>query len=1149
MFRLFLVGILCCALPTYAAEFELAPNDVFGFTLQSGAALPDKAPSCSLVFEWTSGEPTTLTLQTTDVEHLLVQDARGAKKGEKIILNDAAILLTMGRVRLTQHIRPHVRRYQTWSSAVPAYGEILAKWEQYPPASKHPLKVEFRQAPTSLQLYLDGSYICVIPPAEENARLKKVRCTLAPSASYRDTFQRKIAASERQFYPLDFSRWPKSQPSLGGKANLVPDPRLVDVGICREGQGNWALEVDEYLSRSPLDAFPTAVHLRVPTGAYYRVWVNFIVDDDPKKDPILTTRLTRYMDSPGVGVNLIADTTEVFDEKRLEKCERIGSLRRNGKEYPVYRTSIAIDLGKILDAAAGTLWSDVATQTQEFKGDYLDFEFLGKTIEGIHQIDNRCKPDPNSTSAIMVLGATLESAPVLPVLTQTHPGNVHYASDARAGMAFVPHVFFDAQKKGDFQYEVYDIDGVKQYDRILSASEPGFLDMKPFKTGFYWFDLSWRDASGTKCWTHRGSFSVLPPNERRAEYDSPYGLWWFCGVHYCSKDIPYVGELYYKVGARNYYSSGYTEAELTPYKLTKRQTNVSASGNFSLLAPDGKALKPEGYEAIDREVKQNLERYPHMKEVCIFHESGPGWDIPYEVYGKPMKFREGQEARHRRYGQIYEAVGKYMRQKYPQLRLVVGNSSSATPTIGATFRFGADTRYIDYIGNEATGQQFIPEKMCDGGTQGQHIAVEAARIFTGKKIPVTGCYEFTARAERMIGYTRQAQWYSRDMLIGLASGWSTIGISSIIDTSNAYYNTLWGAAGIMHRSPYAYPKPVYQAYAVLTNVFDQVRSPREIRTGSSTVYAVEMNRYTRKPGEGTFAAALWTARGNARVKITLDKVAKVRIIDMYGREVVGDQSVFSLEIGESPYYLISDARIRSVEIEKRSFPDDATRAAASVVVAPLDSTAQVRLSPDTSLDTIFDGRNIYWPVRLRSEFVLEDVEDERGVKVRLDVEKNKDWSRFITEYVRIDVLTPNAISPTTNPAGIGVWVKGNSNWGRVMFELEDAEGEIWRSVGESDWGCDAFDWPGYASVNFDGWNYIAVPLRKTSFFTAYGPSEAKGQWIAIGRGDRVMKGPMKLRALYVEMFRQKLNLTQFETSEPSIILRDVGFFDFPNAQD
>jgi len=43
-----------------------------------------------------------------------------------------------------------------------------------------------------------------------------------------------------------------------------------------------------------------------------------------------------------------------------------------------------------------------------------------------------------------------------------------------------------------------------------------------------------------------------------------------------------------------------------------------------------------------------------------------------------------------------------------------------------------------------------------------------------------------------------------------------------------------------------------------------------------------------------------------------------------------------------------------------------------------------------------------------------------------------------------------------------MWVNGNSNFGRVIFVVQDASGRPWRRAS--------------SPIDFDGWCYVAVPL-------------------------------------------------------------------------
>ena len=58
---------------------------------------------------------------------------------------------------------------------------------------------------------------------------------------------------------------------------------------------------------------------------------------------------------------------------------------------------------------------------------------------------------------------------------------------------------------------------------------------------------------------------------------------------------------------------------------------------------------------------------------------------------------------------------------------------------------------------------------------------------------------------------------------------------------------------------------------------------------------------------------------------------------------------------------------------------------------------------------------------------------------------------------------------------LGLWVKGASDWGRVIYILRDAHGERWTSVGTKDqYNCD--DPHSWSQFDFDGWRYLTFEL-------------------------------------------------------------------------
>lgn len=1108
---------------------------------------PDTA---RLALQWTDGGVTELTFGTFGIEgrRRVVRDDKAVM--EACDLPDAVIRVggLEPRGQLQVHVRPMLRRYHTSYSYTDAYHDIVRDWDQLPAASAHPLRLECRRADGGVDLYLDGSLAARYP----GKALQGLTFTLTPAAAIGHPFSAKAPYDTVRFLPLDVSALGMARKFAGathtlqtGAAEVRGVPLLVadgagsgDVGLVREGQGNWALEVDEYTARSPFDGLLTELHVAVPGGApYTRAWVLAAVDPDPAKDPILTARLAYYVEN-GSGNNRLADTAIVLprpgEPVRAGQTE-VGTVTLGNTAVPLLLVEVPLAGGQILD-----LMMDKPR---------LSFELLGKRWENFQQIDNTSKPDPASTSSVQVFGVTLERAGVGLAFEQAQPANVFYNDERPETTAILTA---RAAAAGTLRWSMHRPDGSRAGGGAAAyrLSAPGAQQRIPLPLGLPepgWYGLTVRleDGDGQLLVEHPAAFALLGRDTRQAHTDSPFGVWWFDGAHDTPKDLDFAGPVMLKAGIRAVAWTGQKGNALQKYKLFKDQFNMPFTfkdfGTAEELAQEARTPGPKTAAAWARArtlVDTQLRDHPHTREVLMYHESGPGNDVPVELFGLKPDLTPDRTRHEKRYADLANIAGAFFRQHYPQLRTVLGNNSCSAANVAAVLRHGGKAAYIDYIGIEAPSQVYIPEKLQEWALQGHHLATETAEALSGRAIPATGCYEFTYRCERDMGEQQQAEWYARDVLISLANGFTRIGPGILFDTQNAYYNGLWGGSGLLRRGPTGYPKPAYVAYAVITAVFDQVRQRRQLPTGSTTVYAVEFDR-----ADGQHATALWASRGSAEFRVDFGGEAEVTVVGMYGRRDTRRPAGGTLTVtaGTSPAYLLSRRPVRRVALGPRAFPKDAARAAAARVVAPLDRVESIALASDHSLDTPLTAP-LQTPVRRAGTFELRALTDaEKGACVELELRTNvtHNLGRHLTEYAVLRLAEPAAVEGAA--AGLGVWVRGNSSWGRVLFEIEDAGGEVWRSVGTGGWGCDVLDWPGNAAVNFDGWSFVALPLAATPLFNDRSPGPLLEQWVS-GGGDKRIDQPVRVRALIVEMHRTALDLVDFKPVRPAIALRDLSAF-------
>jgi hypothetical protein len=1078
---------------------------------------PGRKPSTQIVLEFADGARKVLTLaarpQTGKRRLSPPADARnGAKPAYEEVEAEDSFVAVSG-VNLRIFARPNLFRYTD-----PQQDELLRRWESLPAASQMWAHWEFRNRPSRVEMWINGCYAGVFPAA---SGLRQVRVSVPTGAAIKDGASYRLPASEERYCALDIGRIAKPGAMREARLSLAKGMQRVqgiplivadgasngDVGVVREMKGSWALECDEHLSRTPFDGMPETLHFSVPQAFYSRAYVLCAAEPDPRKEPVLTVRMTRFARSGrGDAMAHASITLPRGTEKPAENLKPVGTVvyAVAGKtvETPLYLAEIGLDAGTILDL----LVSDKDPNAPMLDGRYLDIDLLGR-VQGV-------KPARDSTSAVHVFGITLERCPAEFSLVQKQPGNLFHNDEAPETVAVVKAV---EPGKMRLSWQISDVSGrllrgenldfdfaaageQRQHTIALKVPRPGWYGLK--------FALVSRGVEAKPFLVHDAAFAVLGPDRRKAGYDSPYGVWWFGGAHYGCDDVAIIGPMLYKAGFRKttFGWTKYTEADFAPWKVTLNQI--------------GWIFKADDPVGSEKKVADWVSKFPHCKSILIFHESYGNY-LPAELFGGKQEEDEQTAEKARKRVEIATAAARLYREKFPDLKIIVGNTSASAAIIASLLRHGFDTSLMDYIGIEtAAGQTGMPEKLWEGGPQGAYLARDVARRF-GRDLPVTGCYEYTCRCERNLGPQRHAEFYVRDILMAHAYDYQHISPGLLYDAGNAYNHTLWGGSGLCRRYPLLYPRPAYVALAALTNALDQVKFRRKVPTGSLTVYALEFDR-----ADGRRAYAVWTPRASVELALEFPSDVSLELTDFYG--AVRAPSVHSgrlaLTVGPAPQYLVSTKPLATARV-LRQFTEEAPREFR--VVDKLDDASAWALCEDESL-TKKTGE---LPRHVPGKFSLRQVEDEeRGKCFELELHGDSTLSDYIGEYCAVTTAKPAPIPG--EPHTLGVWVKGNSSWGKVVFEFQDATGTVWRTHG-NEW----HDWPGELSINFDGWHFIQFPIDARSPVIYSSPG---GRCQRIKGGGPSVTYPISLTKIYVVMNRRTLDPTEMQPVTPVIRISCAG---------
>lgn len=1046
-----------------------------------------------------------------------------------VLLDDYYIqyaITANGWANINQYVRPNMIRYKEDQQS-----ELYARWSKMPGASTRAAQIELKRNGKGWELWIDSCYCYLL---EKNAPIRNIRILLPAGAGISDPICGK-SEDFGNYLPLNMAHIAApstmkdmvvSMPELKKTLGKVPMKTAengsdADIGAVKECQGLKDLETDADLARSPLDGMPEHKHYSVPLEQYIRAWVLCAADDDPKKDPVLTARLTRFTNG-GRGES-IADTSITLPrgsekpEAGITKAGTVSYSVQGGKvTVPLWLCEIKLKTGEIQDL----LWGD-RNGILPMKGEYLDFEFLGKLDIRRPGNDRSHKPDPKSVSAVHVFGVTLEKSPVELEVKKTQVANAFHNDDKpEMQVALRPRCASECRLK----WEIRDIDGKvvggnEEKVNFTSGSEQTLtvpLGMK--ELGWYGIDFTLTDKDGRELVRHPASFVLLGKDTRKAGYESPYMSWWFGFAHLGSPDPNIGGPILLKMGVRrttfSWHSKDLNEENLAPWKLTLSQIGWMGRHYRSNNWIDG----PKAHEEA---VNELLKRFPHCNKALLFHEGYPTFIVPELRDAAPTAEETKLSDWDQRILKLADAVSKVYREKFPQLKIQLGNTTYSSGLIALLMRNKFPRDRFDCLGLETVGGNAPPEASV---MPEAWLERETARKF-GFDVPVSACYEFTVRDHRFLGLKKQAEWVVRDALICHGLGFTDIPLSGVCDPGNGYYATVWGAGSACHRYPLLYPKASFAASATLTKVLDQVRLRRKIPTGSHSVFALEFER-----GNET-VYAIWVPRGEADISLDFDSDAAFTVTDLYGRsrEIKTSGGKAGIKISTSATYLIGPLPNAKITVLKRMFPENEPTAVLQTANR-MDSLKdwELRLGKDYRMHDP-EGKSL--PLLSDGNFELREADDaEKGRCLELELIPKGKLPDLLQEYASIRLRNPQPLKG--EPSTIGVWVKGNSSWGRIKFEFEDAQGEKWFSNGTY------ADRQGLLSLDFDGWCFVSFPISDKSPVKAFTAGDEKKHWTT--NDDGKIQYPIRLTGIAVHFPRKAINLTEMEPVKPTIRLKDFG---------
>ena len=875
---------------------------------------------------------------------------------------------------------------------------------------------------------------------------------------------------------------------------------------------------------------PTMPILRVPVADYLAAHVLAIADDNPDLAPAFTLRVGKV---PTTGNQQCVQFDFAAQAPRRSQV--------TGANAATLVKTAGQDLCYVRVPTIFAFAQDIDTSTP------LEIEITKEVRLA------RRSPDParyryrplGLPSGVRIAAITLEKSPLQMRVTSAESGHAFVEPQVPTFKVSLVNIT-PASQTFTLVLQAVHLDGTKADGRRSGRVEPGHsvdisVPLAVGKRGYYDLSVTLQDGDQQTLLCRQTSFGLLPPDIRKHRDESPFGTYDFGGAHYTCGDYDKTGPLYVKLGMRyGMFGNRALEAR-RKYGLVK--------GNEPRIT-DKNAQK--GYDSV---LAANPDLPPRA---LIFHETSISKKhvtrVPDLFTDRPVYTLDAdEEAKFKAMWNLAVSAAQAMRRNHAEVKLALGNG--ALPTKEDFLRRKFPAELFDSAGNECAAYGHPPE------AQPPNWLANNASLWMDRQMldaygyrdkPVAQCYEvcYPSTNPGNLDFKTQADYFVRHAMHSLAWGVPAFRPGIITDVGGNYRWSHWGSAGFCHMFPELNVKPAFVAFATMTLVLDGATFVRETPLGSPSLYGVE---FIRPDGSQVFV--LWTLHGRRPVTLSLDSSGPWKLLDDQANETVPDVAKGKLQVTltSSPVYLIGKGRLTGVFAGPPIYDDkpDGKTSTLSSLDGLKDWVVETGRSPE------LEFYNFMTP-RRKGEFTFQSVPTFEGRSGSLCVAPQPITRGKDTMPMYAVLAHKTGIPVPGIPTEIGLWINGNSGWGRVIFELTDASRQRWisigaqskidpgtilpkdvlarfRSPGVSDWNTE--DAWASSRINFDGWRYVAFPLPGNYPGEHYGwPANSQWRWDK----DGVVHYPFTLRRLVVELNEKVLHLRTFApVPRPEIYLKDL----------
>jgi hypothetical protein len=1013
--------------------------------------------------------------------------------------------------------------------------EIGAAYATLAPFSERTFHLRMVLGPRGRSLWLDDRFLAEVPTANpEKAYVSLVLGKEAQVLAVEFGTPRETG----RFLPLTLEHY--SHRKVTGGSAVMASERVESQGVPLEVpvRGGTELRLADSLYRyrqtfgsgpnvpyvdaaaswpGGFDVDPAALTLRVPYRAYGNVWLLAWVDQTPNALPKGVLRF--YRQSAGYAA---ATPFEISEE-----AIRAGLVRPFGKKTAeggeLYLIRVPVD-------AAGLYG------LRDAEGRFLDLELSKPVALG------RSYPDPiyygehgaGLPSSLRVVAVTLEEGafdfavkPSQTAFVYEQPEPVSCGVRVRNTRSQTLEVRVRALTESFNHKEKQRVDAVVQ----IPGGESKEVELRLPCSTLGWHDLRVEVEGAGEVRTAPLSLVLLPPNKRTygmALNETRFGVWELRGHYVPPVTVPVSARaemnekclaLYRRLGIRRVAPFSVDSPDPKADRTLLREQGLNLMEKYQFLPVGAHTIAGNRFEedpekrsaALQREVANVLDakRFPGT----VYYYGGE-WGISREVQHGPWPrytgdgdrpFTEIENANLNRHIPIFADIGRAIRKASPDTRLVL--QWGAVNGTFAYIRNGFPRDLVDMYGMDAPHFELMPEISNVTGSINEIWQFRQEVAKQGwPQLPISWTEgPFFPTNPGALTETEQAEYQIRYWLLAMAYGVNVFESGIVSFDAGNYYGAEHYGAGIFRRTPFECPKPAVAAVATATAMLCGADAAGTVPTDSLTTYAMAFERGREK----NRFYALWRASGRstARVKITAPSAL---VTDAMGAEyrVHARDGWAEVPVSSSPVWITEAGSMERVESGVGRYEE-----APAPVHRPLVSMA--------AANWVYDGAEN--KAYAHNHFAIRRVTDSN---LRVDFGQGEDGyldalgvtlppepgdRPLANRYGALKLKKPAVIPGKA--AALGVYIKGNSSWGRVVYQLRDAKGEVWTSHGtKDDWNCD--DTHGWSYVHFDGWRYVRFPLPVSHPYDAARGLETT--WWGSSGGDGIVDLPLTLERIFVE---------------------------------